>query len=94
MPEESAQSRDRRMPLDDEYNYYSSMKADLVRHNEGKFALIKGGELIGTFDTDQDAYKVGLERFGNVPFLIVRVDPDPEISWIPALSLGLLNAGL
>jgi len=78
--------------LDLEYEYYESIKEELLREHEGKFALIKSKELLGVFDTDYDTYKVGLERCGNTPFLIVRIQRKPEKRWIPALELGLLNA--
>jgi len=80
-------------PLQKEYQYYLRLKPDLLKESRGKFALIKDEKLVGTFDTDLDAYKVGLEKFGNVPFLIRRIQEDgDEKMWIPALSLGLLDA--
>ncbi len=86
MPEES--------PLQKEYAYYRQIKSDLIKQNRGKFALIKGEKLIGTFDTDSDAYGAGLLQFGNTAFLIVRILDDDEKSSIPILQLGLLNANL
>jgi hypothetical protein len=78
--------------LDLEYEYYESIKEELLKEHGGKFALIKGKELLGVFDTDYDAYKVGLEKCGDTPFLIVRIQRELEKRWIPALELGLLNA--
>jgi hypothetical protein len=79
-------------PLTEEYEFYRMKKSDLVKQSNGKFALIKEKELVGIFDTDQDAYKAGLLRFGNVPFLIVRIQEADDKNWIPVLQLGLLNA--
>lgn len=59
--------------LQKEYQFYLGLKADLLKQYKGKFALIKEQKVVGTFDTDQDAYKAGLEKFGNVPFLIIRL---------------------
>ncbi len=81
-------------PLEKEYQFYLKIKADLLKQQKGKFALIKGEKLTGTYDTDQDAYKAGLEKFGNVPLLIIRIQEGEEVTWIPVLSLGLLNANL
>jgi len=81
-------------PLEKEYQYFEKNKADLLSQYKDKFALIKDEKLAGTFDTDQDAYKAGLALFGNVPFLIVRIQENEEKRWIPVLSLGLLNATL
>lgn len=79
-------------PLKKEYQYYLQVKPDLLKSSAGKFALIKDENVVGTFDTDADAYKVGLSKFGNVPFLIVRVQDQEERSWTPILQLGLLHA--
>ena len=83
-------------PLAEEFEFYNREKAKLLETAVGKFALIKDQQLAGTYDTDQDAYKVGLEKFGNVPFLIIQVLPDDQQQqkWIPAISLGLLHARL
>ncbi len=78
--------------LINEYKYYQSVKSKLMEESEGKFALIKGQELFGLFDTDMDAYQVGVSKFGNAPFLIIRVANEEENYWIPTLELGLLNA--
>jgi len=80
-------------PLYQEYQYFLSVKPELLKQSKGKFALVKGDRLVGTFDTDADAYKAGLREFGNTPFLIVQVLDDGEKTWIPILELGLLNAG-
>ncbi len=79
-------------PLQKEYAYYLTIRPDLLKQYTGKFALIKDEIFAGAFDTDADAYKVGLEKFGNVPFLIVRIQETEEKSWTPILELGLLNA--
>ena len=81
-------------PLRKEYEYYLKIKPELLAKSKGKFALIKGEELIGTFDTDGDAYKFGLSKFGNTPFLIIKVSEQDESTHIPILELGLLDAGL
>jgi len=81
-------------PLQREYDFYLKIKPDLLKMHGGKFALIKDEKLVGTFDTDQDAYKIGLDKFGNVPFLIIRIQDKDESAWIPVLSMGLVNASL
>lgn len=79
-------------PLETEARYYARIKPELLKDRKGKFALIKGEKLIGTFDTDLDAYNAGLKELGNEPFLIIQVlevNPHP---WIPIVQLGLINA--
>jgi hypothetical protein len=72
--------------------YYVSIKDKLLTESKGKFALIKAGTLVGIFDTDVDAYKAGLLKLGNVPFLIVQVLEQNPHPWIPIVQLGLLLA--
>lgn len=78
-------------PLSEEYKYYQSVKSKLVEELEGKFALIKGNELVGLFDTDMDAYEVGVFEFGNAPFLIIRVSKEEEQYWMPFLGAESLD---
>ena len=85
-------STNQEKPLSSEYQYYLKTKPELLKQYKGKFALIKGEKLVGTFDTDADAYKAGLLEFGNIPFLIIQILEDGERTWIPVLELGLLNA--
>ena len=80
-------------PLSEEYKYYQSVKSKLVEESEGKFAFIKGNELVGLFDNDMDAYEVGISKFGNVPFLIIRVSREDEQYWMPALGPELWDMG-
>ena len=80
-------------PLSEEYKFYQSVKSKLVKESEGKFASIKGNELVGLFDTDMDAYEAGISKFGNVPFLIIRVSREDEQYWMPLLGAELLDKG-
>jgi len=78
--------------LEQEINYYNQQLSQWLDHFTGRFVLIKGSELIGTFDTQADALAEGARRFGLQSFLVRRVEPtQPNVS-IPALSLGILRA--
>ena len=66
------------MILSEELEVYSKNKANLLKDSRGKFVLIKGKEIINVFDTYADAIKVGIDKFGNSPFLvkqILEIDP-------------------
>jgi len=78
--------------LSEEYAYFNEIRKELINNNEGKYALIKGRNLVGIYDTDMDAYQVGVMQYGNNPFLIVKIFQENEIFWIPTLELGLLDA--
>lgn len=46
----------------------------------GRYALIKGDQILSIWDTSGDARQAGLEKFGlDVPFCVQKIDPrDPE----------------
>lgn len=79
-------------PLQEEQAFFEANRAKLLADHRGKFALIKGSELIGTFDNDENAYEVGVARFGNVSFLIKAVEEKEPTAQFPALTFGLLRA--
>jgi hypothetical protein len=54
--------------------------------------LIKGSGLVGAFTTDAEAYRAGVEQFGNEPFLIKQVVEDDGKVTYPALMVGVINA--
>jgi hypothetical protein len=56
----------------------------LAEGHEGKWALIKGDEIIGLFPTMDEGYRVGLERFLlQKPFIL-----QPVREWQPVLRLS------
>jgi hypothetical protein len=78
--------------LDTERQFYSENLAEWLRQYPGKFALVKDRELIGTFDTAEEALAEGARRFGLEPFLVRRVQERADDVSVPALSLGILRA--
>lgn len=83
-----------RDPLGEERQYYLEIETDLLERHSGKFALIKGRKLLGTFDTAYAAYKEGLKKLGNAPMLIVQIQEEEPKEWLPALQLGLIDASI
>jgi hypothetical protein len=65
------------MELDTELKYYKAHKADLLKTYRGQVVLIRGKTLVGVFPTEEEAYQAGIKQFGNLPFLIVRVEEGP-----------------
>jgi hypothetical protein len=78
-------------PLQEELAFFEAHRDQLLKDHLGKFALIKGSELIGTFDTDENAYEKGVERFGRAPFLIRRIEATNPTAEFPALTFGLVR---
>ncbi len=77
--------------LQTELNYFNKHRQEWLETYENQFALVKDEKLIGTYTTEAEAYKAGLEEIGNQPFLIKQVvKEDKEISF-PALALGVTN---
>jgi hypothetical protein len=79
--------------LEQERDFYDAHLEEWLGRLAGRVALIKGQELIGTFDTVEDAIREGGRRYGLQPFLVRRVENRQEPVKIPALMFGLLNGG-
>ena len=78
--------------LEQEIALFTKNKKDYLKHYSGQFVLIHSDEFGGSFSTAEQAYIKGLEKYGNVPFLIKHVlQNEPPIS-MPAYTLGLLKA--
>jgi hypothetical protein len=78
--------------LEQERQYYAEHLAEWLAQHPGKFVLIKGSELLGIFNTIEEALAEGARRFALEPFLVRRVQKDQEEVNVPALTLGILRA--
>ena len=79
-------------PIVQELAFFERNRSTLLERHAGKFVLVKGEELIGAYDSAENAYAAGVDKFGDVPMLIKRVQAsDPEAA-LPALHLGLIGA--
>jgi len=58
----------------------------------GKYALIKSNELVGMYDTAQNAISEGYKRFGRSPIYVRLVTREEQIDNIPAYTFGLIHA--
>lgn len=59
------------------YKAFSEMLPRLLAENEGKFCLLRHGEIIEFFDTANDAYLLGSKRFSDGLFSIQEVSDTP-----------------
>lgn len=80
------------MELETELEFYNSQKEEWLKYYHGHFALIKGKKLIGTYTTWEEAFKDGVNKLGNVPFLIKQVQEKDEFVQFPALIVGAISA--
>lgn len=61
--------------LERETETYEQRRDELLGSALGKWVLIRGEEIGGTFDTQGDAIAAGYQQYGNVPFLVKQVLP-------------------
>lgn len=61
------------MTLEAERNIFRQHYGHLLKHHEGKFALVGRGELVGVFESFDDAYAHGVARFGQSLFLVRQI---------------------
>lgn len=77
--------------LEKERTFFQQHREEWLSKFPGKFVLVKGEELIGAFNTPDDALIEGARRFGLDSFLVRRVEQAEEDVYIPALTLGILT---
>lgn len=77
--------------LVDELAAYERMKDMLLRKYEGKVVVIRNGEVIGVYDSEEEAFKSVVEKYGPVPVLIKRVVRKEEPEHLPSYTYGLLS---
>ncbi len=66
--------------LEKELATYKSLLPTL-KADEGKFALIEGDNLLGKFDSYEDALNIGYERCGLRPFLVKRIEANESVAF-------------
>ena len=72
--------------LDREIAAYTKMRDQLEADHFGEWAVVYGDELVGTYDTLEDAAQVAFKRFGRGPYLIREVGAPPKTLHIPVRS--------
>jgi len=72
--------------LQQELAAYKAHKTDLLATAEGKYALVRGDEISGTFESLDDALAEGYRKFGNVPFLVKQITAvDAPVNFVSSL---------
>lgn len=66
------------MALQDEFDYYIAHQDELVRQYDGKYLLIRDKQVLGAYDTAQDAYKIASQEYELGSFLIQKCAPGNE----------------
>jgi hypothetical protein len=70
------------MALEKELETYH-LKLPELKAEEGKFVLISGTEVVGTFTSYEDAIKAGYAKFGpHTPFLVKQIQAVEQAHFI------------
>ena len=72
------------MALEKEIATYKA-KLPTLKDQQGKFVLIKGDDVIGTFSSYEDAIKEGYAKFALEPFLVKQVNAFEQAQFISRL---------
>ena len=56
---------------------YEGMRSELETDHLGKWVVVHGGELVGLYDTFDDAAAQAIEQFGSGPYLIREIGAPP-----------------
>ena len=69
------------MALEKELATYKAKLSELAA-DEGKFVLIHGDEVAGTFTSYEDAIKIGYEKYQLRPFLVKQIQAIERVQLI------------
>jgi len=80
------------MALERELEAFARMKTQLLSSHDGKFVLVHDEQLIGAYDSAENAYSAGVQSFGQEPFLVKKVTREEPVYTNHALANGLIHA--
>jgi hypothetical protein len=72
------------MALEQELMTYKSKLAEF-KGSEGKYVLIHGENVIGTFTSYEDAIKEGYAKFKLEPFLVKQIQAIEQVQFVSRL---------
>jgi hypothetical protein len=82
------------MALEIEIERYKELLPELLPSSEGKFAVIKGRDLIGVFDDMDEGYRAALDKYGVTHFLLRPIRAVEPMLDLTNLHLGLIRGRL
>ena len=78
-------------PLAEKLKTYQARQADLLRQSPGKFVLIKGSQVIGLYDHEEEAYREGYQQFRRAAFLVKQVQEQDKTYYVGGSALTFLD---
>ena len=76
-------------PLAQEIATYNAHKSALLESAPGKIVVIQKDRIIGTFDTDKQAFDYAYQTLGRTRFLVRPVQEEDEVIYLSGSALGL-----
>jgi hypothetical protein len=65
-------------PLENEFNYYLENQEKLVDQYEGKYIVIRGNEVVGSYDSEIEAIERSSEKYELGTFLVQLCAPGED----------------
>jgi hypothetical protein len=59
--------------LQTEVDAFERLRMTLLNRSRGKYALLKGRDVVDTFESELEAIREGYRRFGNESFLVKHI---------------------
>ena len=59
--------------LQEELEFFERQRLELLERAPGRYVLIKGSKVVGIFDTEIEAARIGYREIGNEAFLIKHI---------------------
>jgi len=75
--------------LQQELDFFEQQRVELFTRAPGKYALVKGAQLIGIFDTELEAIRAGYQRIGNEAFLVKHIVEADVPLYFTSFNLGI-----
>ena len=75
--------------LEKEYQFYLSQSDEWKKQNHGKWVIIKDQKIVDIYTTYEDTFKKGIEKFGNIQFLIHQVGSEERVNYNTFSLLGI-----
>ena len=69
---------DMKKPLEKEFQFYLDHQDELVKGYDGKYIVIKNGEVLGAYDSDLEALEKTSKEHELGTFLIQKCEPGTE----------------
>lgn len=79
------------MALETEIARYEELLPELLKSSEGKIAVIKGRDLLGTFNSMNEAYETLLPKYGFEQWLMRPIEARRPIYDLTNLHFGLIS---